>query len=68
MLYSKKYSQLLARVNFPLYTIAVLSDRHVLFAGGGGGAKTGILNVIVSIFKFNIRSFFYRESYVLQYF
>lgn len=54
MFQSKKNSQLLARVNFPLFTIAVLSDRHILVCGGGGGAKTGILNVIVSMFCFYI--------------
>ncbi|XP_015924539.1 guanine nucleotide-exchange factor SEC12 [Parasteatoda tepidariorum] len=42
----KKQSQLLARVNFPLYTVQCLSERHVLVAGGGGGAKTGVPNVI----------------------
>ncbi|KAI1302339.1 Prolactin regulatory element-binding protein [Halotydeus destructor] len=37
-------SSLLARVNFPLYTIKVLSERHFLVGGGGGAAKTGITN------------------------
>lgn len=37
---------LLARVNFPLYTVKVLSERHVLVGGGGGAAKTGITNSI----------------------
>uniref|UniRef100_A0A1L8DVU4 Putative prolactin regulatory element-binding protein/protein transport protein sec12p n=1 Tax=Nyssomyia neivai TaxID=330878 RepID=A0A1L8DVU4_9DIPT len=35
---------LLARVNFPLYSIEMLSSRHVLVAGGGGSAKTGVAN------------------------
>jgi len=35
---------LLARVNFPLYTLQMLTNRHVLVAGGGGPAKTGIAN------------------------
>lgn len=43
---SKKRNQLLARVNFPLYTVHCLTERHILVAGGGGGAKTGIRNVI----------------------
>lgn len=33
---------------FPLYTIRMLGDRHFLVAGGGGSAKTGIANAIVS--------------------
>ncbi|XP_057329601.1 prolactin regulatory element-binding protein [Microplitis mediator] len=35
---------LLARVNFPLYTIQMLTSRHVLVGGGGGSAKTGVAN------------------------
>ncbi|XP_053958496.1 prolactin regulatory element-binding protein isoform X3 [Anastrepha obliqua] len=35
---------LLARVNFPLYAIEMLTSRHVLVAGGGGSAKTGVAN------------------------
>lgn len=40
---------LLARVNFPLYTIQMLTNRHVLVAGGGGSAKTGVANGFVSL-------------------
>ena len=36
----------LARVNFPLYTIKALTERHILVAGGGGESKTGIKNSI----------------------
>ncbi|BES88739.1 prolactin regulatory [Nesidiocoris tenuis] len=35
---------LLARVNFPLYSLQMLTSRHVLVAGGGGSAKTGVAN------------------------
>ncbi|XP_035777601.1 prolactin regulatory element-binding protein-like [Anopheles albimanus] len=35
---------LLARVNFPLYSIGMLTSRHVLVAGGGGASKTGVAN------------------------
>ena len=35
---------LLARVNFPPYFIAPLTERHVVVAGGGGSSKTGITN------------------------
>lgn len=45
-MYSRKYKQVLARVNFPIYSVQCFTDRHVLVAGGGGGAKTGIRNVI----------------------
>ncbi|XP_037047161.1 prolactin regulatory element-binding protein [Bradysia coprophila] len=35
---------LLARVNFPLYTVEMLTNRHCLVAGGGGSSKTGVAN------------------------
>ncbi|XP_073823642.1 guanine nucleotide-exchange factor SEC12 [Musca autumnalis] len=35
---------LLARVNFPLYAVDMLTSRHVLVAGGGGASKTGVAN------------------------
>ncbi|XP_055850950.1 prolactin regulatory element-binding protein [Episyrphus balteatus] len=35
---------LLARVNFPLYAVEMLTSRHVLVAGGGGSSKTGVAN------------------------
>ena len=38
--------QLLARVNYPIYVCKVLTERHILVAGGGGQAKTGIKNAI----------------------
>lgn len=41
---------LLARVNFPLYSIEMVSNRHCLVAGGGGSAKTGVANGFVRIF------------------
>lgn len=39
---------LLARSEFPLYVVKALDERHFLVAGGGGAAKTGIANAIVS--------------------
>lgn len=36
----------LARVNFPLYIVKALTERHILVAGGGGEAKTGVVNSI----------------------
>ncbi|XP_072936813.1 guanine nucleotide-exchange factor SEC12 [Epargyreus clarus] len=35
---------LLAKVDFPLYTLQTLTDRHVLVAGGGGASNTGVAN------------------------
>ncbi|XP_017786401.1 PREDICTED: prolactin regulatory element-binding protein [Nicrophorus vespilloides] len=35
---------LLARVNFPLYTVQMLTSRHIMVGGGGGTAKTGVAN------------------------
>ncbi|XP_075592031.1 guanine nucleotide-exchange factor SEC12 isoform X2 [Dermatophagoides farinae] len=37
-------ASLLARVNFPIYCIKSISERHILIGGGGGMAKTGISN------------------------
>jgi len=45
---SKEKRGLFARVNFPLYCVEVLDSRHVLVAGGGGSANTGVKNGFVS--------------------
>lgn len=39
-----KKCSLLARVNYPLYSVKTISERHILVAGGGGQSKTGIAN------------------------
>ena len=39
---------LLARSDFPMYLVSSLGERHFLVAGGGGQAKTGVANAIVS--------------------
>lgn len=44
---------LLARVNFPLYCVEMLTPRHVLVGGGGGSSKTGVANGIVSDNRFS---------------
>lgn len=44
----RKQEGLLARVNFPLYTLQMLTSRHVLVGGGGGSASTGVANGFVS--------------------
>lgn len=41
---------LLAKVDFPLYTIETLTNRHVLVAGGGGASNTGVANGFVSAY------------------
>uniref|UniRef100_A0A1B6E7Q3 Uncharacterized protein n=3 Tax=Clastoptera arizonana TaxID=38151 RepID=A0A1B6E7Q3_9HEMI len=41
---SRKNAGLLARVNFPLYTLQMLTSRHVIVGGGGGSSKTGVAN------------------------
>lgn len=38
----------LIREGFPLYCCGTLDDQHVVVAGGGGAAKTGVPNAIVS--------------------
>ncbi|KAM0733753.1 Guanine nucleotide-exchange factor SEC12 [Formica fusca] len=35
---------LLARVNFPLYTVQMVTDKYILVGGGGGSSKTGVAN------------------------
>ncbi|KAK2584263.1 hypothetical protein KPH14_006670 [Odynerus spinipes] len=40
----KNKGGLLARVNFPLYTLQMLTSRHILVGGGGGSSKTGVAN------------------------
>jgi len=46
-----KMGDVLARFDFPLYTLQFIDDKHFLVAGGGGGAKTGIPNA-VEVFRF----------------
>ena len=41
---------LLSRVDFPLYTIEMLTSRHIVIGGGGGSSKTGVTNGFVSQF------------------
>ena len=38
----------LVHTDFPLYTINMVGDKHFMVAGGGGSAKTGVTNAIVS--------------------
>ncbi|KAJ8920983.1 hypothetical protein NQ315_015778 [Exocentrus adspersus] len=40
----KNIDDILARVNFPLYTVQMVTNRHVIVGGGGGTSKTGVAN------------------------
>ena len=39
----------LDETNFPLYAVNVLDRNHFVIGGGGGAAKTGVPNAMVSI-------------------
>lgn len=54
---------LLARVNFPLYTVEMLTSRHILVAGGGGSSNTGVANGFVSIYICQPRYFFLHKNW-----
>ena len=42
-----------AATDFPLYTIHTVGDSHLIVAGGGGQAKTGVPNAVVCfVFKY----------------
>ena len=45
---STELPELLCRVNFPLYQATMITPRHIMVAGGGGAANTGVFNGIVS--------------------
>jgi len=36
--------ELLTRVKFPTYSVQMISPRHLVVGGGGGAAKTGVIN------------------------
>ena len=40
-------SQSMLKTAFPLYAINSIGDQYVMISGGGGAAKTGVLNTIV---------------------
>lgn len=54
---------LLAKINFPLFTVQMVTSRHILVGGGGGSAKTGVANGF-EIFEIshNGKSFVAEES------
>lgn len=46
-----------AKVNFPLYAVEMVTDRHFVVAGGGGAAKTGVYNGFVLLHKILFSNF-----------
>lgn len=42
-----KKGDLAAKINFPLYGVKMLTERHFVVAGGGGAARTGVSNGFV---------------------
>ncbi|ENN78434.1 prolactin regulatory element-binding protein [Dendroctonus ponderosae] len=40
----RNIDDVLARINFPLFSVQMLTNRHVLVGGGGGSSKTGVAN------------------------
>lgn len=44
----KSINDILARINFPLYTVQLITPRHVIVGGGGGSSNTGVANGFVS--------------------
>ncbi|KAL7306550.1 hypothetical protein TKK_0001242 [Trichogramma kaykai] len=44
MSWKRRQDGLLAMINFPPYSLQMLTSRHVLVGGGGGSSKTGIAN------------------------
>lgn len=49
MVHKTENTTVLARADFPLSSVQLLTCRHILVAGGGGSANTGIPNGFVSI-------------------
>ena len=54
---STELPELLCRVNFPLYQATMITPRHILVAGGGGAANTGVFNGIVSLVAYQYGSY-----------
>lgn len=50
----KNLNNILARVNFPLYTVQMLTNRHIIVGGGGGQSKTGVANGFVRNYNIKI--------------
>ena len=59
---STELPELLCRVNFPLYQATMITPRHILVAGGGGAANTGVFNGIVSLVAYQYGSYRYDDN------
>lgn len=62
---SKNRGEIIAKCKAPGYCIKCVGSRHILLAGGGGSAKTGVANEIeVSFFIFHMKGLsFYLYSF-----
>lgn len=40
----KELSKVAAECSIPAYCVKIVGSRHILIGGGGGSAKTGVLN------------------------
>ena len=47
-------SKTLFATDFPIYTISPFDKRRVVVTGGGGSAKTGVPNALVSMLYSNL--------------
>lgn len=45
-----KFSELAADCAIPAYCIKTIGSRHIIIGGGGGSAKTGVLNKLEVIY------------------
>lgn len=64
---SRNNPGLLARVNFPLYTLQMLTSRHVVVGGGGGSSKTGVANGFVSYISTQLNLSYCITYLIVQY-
>uniref|UniRef100_A0A914RNP9 Uncharacterized protein n=1 Tax=Parascaris equorum TaxID=6256 RepID=A0A914RNP9_PAREQ len=46
---SKKRPPIIAQCSTPIYCVKSVGSRHILLAGGGGAAKTGVANHIETL-------------------
>ena len=46
----QKFSEIAADCSIPAYCIKTLGSRHIIIGGGGGSAKTGVLNKLEVIY------------------
>lgn len=49
---NKNDPSLICKISIPAYDVKVVGSRHILVAGGGGAAHTGVKNKIEVIYMF----------------